>query len=193
MQVYNFYDWDDTLVYTREAQFRAYRDSVRHYLNIQISWDDYNKSFYGNSNSYLMQLGCNSSLIKKIKSLKQDLFLNKYQNYVEVLVKSIPEDHLNIIVSNSDSSTIRRLIEDLNLDFRFLRIIGKDSFEGLRLKPAADLYHLAYNSIGNFNLEADQLNIYEDSRDGLFAALKFSEEIRLRHLAIVYKPVPATR
>jgi FMN phosphatase YigB (HAD superfamily) len=191
--IYNFYDWDDTIVYTRKSQFMAYRDAIKHYTSYKITWEIYNEKFYGRSNTFLAILGCSNTIIEKIKKLKTDLYLHKYLDSIEFIINKFPSDEENFIISNTSTYIIEKILKDNNINSKFSHIIGSDSFNGASRKPSTDLYHFAFSKIKSFNYNLDVIKIYEDSYEGLMSAVNFSQENKIINIFIQYNPHPSTR
>ena len=191
--IYNFYDWDDTIVFTRRAQFKSYRDAIRHYSNYELEWEEYNRVFYGNSDIFLASLLSSQETISKIKKLKSDLYNNIYHKEVILIKKEINPSHTNIIVSNSSKASIERILNLLNIHDQFKSIITRESFLGASRKPSTDLYHYALSTINSFKPDEDTIVIHEDSYDGMISALNFSEQSRIKNIEINYRPHPEIR
>jgi beta-phosphoglucomutase-like phosphatase (HAD superfamily) len=189
----NFYDWDDTIVFTRTAQFYSYRESIKFHLDYDLEWNMFNEKFYGNSNVFLAAMGCNDSEIKLIRKMKSELYLNKYFDQIEVLVKDFEEDSINVIVSNTTEKTILGLIERLNIPSVFEFIVASDSYHGANRKPAPDLYHFAFSKLKNFSCTTDLLTIYEDSYEGAFSALTFIKQANIQNSKLIFMPCPHVR
>lgn len=182
------YDWDDTLVYTREAQFLAYSEAIRHYLNKSLSWELFNKKFYGNSNVFLASIGCDDDLIIKIRELKSRLYIEEYVDKVKLLINEFPKNQKHIIVSNTNKSTIQKILKKFQLESVFSFIVAADAYVGANRKPAPDLFHYAFSKLDAFHPTEDQLSIYEDSYIGATSALNFFQQINILNVKLVYVP-----
>jgi beta-phosphoglucomutase-like phosphatase (HAD superfamily) len=191
MRIWNFYDFDDTLVLTRIAIYRSYRDAFRKVMNIELLWDEFNDKLYSNSNSYMAQLGFTNKNISDVKKEKNKVYIGKHWKDINILKDEFNVDEKHIIVSNTSSDVINSLLKKLKMNNIFADVIGSDIYLGVNRKPAPDLYNYAFSTIlGNFNYDTDWIVIHEDSIYGLHAALSFYEDnkSKIKNFKINYIP-----
>lgn len=186
--VYNFFDWDDTIVFTRRAQYLSYKESLLTILNYDLDWHTYNSKFYGNSGIFLASLGLDTITINNIKNLKNNLLKNKFSSKIELIYSNFKSNEVNLIVSNSTLSTIEVLLDKFQLKHYFAHVIASDSYPGANKKPSSDLYHFAFSKIDSFNLKNDSINIFEDSHSGAIGAINFISESLIPNIKLIFKP-----
>jgi len=189
--IYNFYDFDDTLVSTRPAIYKSYRYAFRKVIDLELPWGEFNSKLYTNANSYMAQLGFTDQRIREVKKAKNEEYLNHYWKDIEVLKTDFNMNEKHIIVSNTTSDVIAAILNKLDMAGPFSNIIGSDIYLGVNRKPAPDLYNYAFSQIEKmFNKEEDTIVIYEDSPFGLNAAMSFYEEHKdkIKKFKIIYVP-----
>jgi len=189
---FNFYDWDDTLVLSRQAIFLSYQRAIAETADHKLDWDEYNTSLYHNANAYLAELGCDNLAIKKIKDLKNLYYTTEYWKEIKILRKEFPKDETHLIITNTSSKVVENLLSKLEMPDVFTHIIGSDIYEGVNRKPAPDLYNFAFSKFRNkFNSEKDEVIIYEDTDWGMNAGISFYEEhkSRIKNFMLIYHPL----
>jgi len=191
--IWNFYDWDDTIVITRWAIYRAYEKAISEVKGYRLSWDEFNKKLYSNSSAYMAEHGWLDDDIKEIKKRKNEYYIEDASS-IEVLIKDFSANEKHLIVSNTSRETITELLPLVGLPYAgfFEHIIGSDIYLGANRKPAPDLYNYAFSRIeSRFIKETDEIVIYEDSIFGLNAALSFYQENKekINNFKIIYKPL----
>lgn len=191
--IWNFYDWDDTIVYTRQSIYFAYKKAIKDVKNYDLGWVEFNEKVYSNSNSYMAQEGYSNEDIAKVKQLKKEYYLEEL-GHIKVLINDFNSSEQHLIVSNTSGSTITEMLPLLGLPSagNFHSVIGSDIYLGVNRKPAPDLYNYAFSRIEkSFVKSQDTIVIYEDSIFGLNAALSFYQEHKdkINNFKIIYKPI----
>lgn len=189
--IYNFWDFDDTLVLTRVAIYKSYRHAFRKVMNLDLPWGVFNSKLYANANSYMAQLGFTDKHMREVKKEKNKIYLERNWTEVVILKDDFSSDEEHIIVSNTTSDVIEAILNKIDMAGPFSNIIGSDIYLGVNRKPAPDLYTYAFSTIKDkFDIETDWIVIHEDSPYGLHAALTFYEEHKdkLKNFRINYIP-----
>lgn len=186
--IWNFYDFDDTLVLTRPAIYKSYRYAFRKVIDLELPWGEFNSKLYVNANSYMAQLGFTDHRIREVKKVKNEEYFNHYWKEVKVLKTDFNANEKHIIVSNTTSDVIDTILTKLNMRTYFSDIYGSDIYYGVNRKPAPDLYNYAFSQI-KFDKE-DTIVIHEDSPFGLSAAMSFYDERKddIKNFKIIYVP-----
>jgi len=190
--IYNFFDWDDTIVSSRESIYLSYKKAIMEVSGYHLSWKEYNDSLYHNANAYLAELGYDNETIKNIKNLKNTYYINSFCDSINVIKTDINSKDINFIVTNTTATVVNQLIPKLNLENVFHNVIGSDAYEGVNRKPSPDLYNYAFAKIRKqFDGEKDQIIIYEDSDWGMQAAISFYQEHKnlVKNFKLVYTPI----
>lgn len=189
--VFNFYDWDDTIVLSRHAIYLSYRHALKEINGFSLTWNDFDKKLYPNANSFMAQNGFSDHEIKDAKKLKNKVYLESYWKDITLLKTEFKKTEKHLIVSNTTADVIYSLIEKLSLGNHFSHIIGADIYLGANRKPAPDLYKFAFKMIEKeFDINNDWVIIHEDSPFGMNAAMSFYDEYqdRIHNFKIIYTP-----
>jgi phosphoglycolate phosphatase-like HAD superfamily hydrolase len=189
--IYNFYDWDDTLVLTRPAIYLSYSYALKKVTGAILPWGEFNTKLYANANAYMAQLGFTEKNMREVKRIKNEVYLQKYWQDVQILKSEFNTSEKHYIVSNTSGDVIESLLDKFEMSHLFQGIIGSDIYLGANRKPAPDLYNYTFSMIEkDFNKDIDWIVIHEDSIYGLNAALSFYEENRdkIKNFKINYIP-----
>jgi len=178
--VFNFYDWDNTLVFTNKALYFAYLEALKPY-GFDFSYDYFMKAIYNDSTAFLKAKGMEDALIAKVKGIKNKLmtkhsFFDLIRENEHIMVNTFQK---NAIVTNTSAELVRKILSMKNptkLE-RMEFVIGSDTVKSR--KPYPNLYIEAFKRIADeFNYEEDELHIWEDSLEGIEAAVRFLRELK---------------
>lgn len=186
---YHFYDWDDTLVLSKEALFLSYQKALAKW-DITFEYQYFIDYIYKDSTSFLKELHFLDEEIKFVKNLKEKYYKEDFFDKIVFKFPKFNPDDKYYIVTNTKASLVEEFIKRKfgNSDM-FDGIIGiEDIGPEEKRKPAPDIYVRAFNIIRNNWKTSDELHIYEDSVVGLTAAVKFIEmyERRIKNFKIHY-------
>ena len=176
---YNFYDWDNTLVFTNKALYFAYLEALKPY-GFDFSYTYFMTAIYNDSTSFLKAKGMNDSLISKVKLHKEELMTIKYFDMIQINSSIHPvHSDFNAIVTNTNANLVNDILEKKNSELRskMVFVLGSDTVK-LR-KPYPNLYIEAFKKIADdFDYVKDTLHIWEDSLEGLESAVRFLRELK---------------
>lgn len=182
--IYRFYDWDDTLVLSRKALYLSYKKALSQW-DIQFEYAYFNDFIYNDATKFLKELNFSDDEIIAIKELKEKLYITEYFDEIIFKMPDFNPNEKYYIVTNTNEKLVTTLLKKKygKID-PFIQIIG--SYNGIKRKPEPDLYNYTFDLIKrNWNHE-DELHIYEDSIEGLSAALKFLDfnKKRIKHFKL---------
>ena len=176
---YNFYDWDNTLVFTNKALYFAYLEALKPY-GLDFSYTYFMTAIYNDSTSFLKAKGMNDELIIKVKLHKEELMVIEYFDLIQMNTEILPiQGNYNAIVTNTNANLVNDILEKKNPKLRnkMQFVLGSDTVK-LR-KPYPNLYIEAFKKIANeFDYVNDKLEIWEDSLEGLESAVRFLRELK---------------
>jgi len=177
--IYNFYDWDNTLVFTNKALYFAYLKALEPY-GFDFSYTYFMDAIYNDSTAFMKGKGLSEEDIKKIKATKERLIETKYFNLIEKNENIVlNRNEFNAIVTNTSAAFVRSLLKSkVAIDHTYFSfLLGSDMV--MVRKPYPNLYIEAFKKIAvDFDYEKDTLKIYEDSLEGIEAATKFLRELK---------------
>lgn len=173
-----FWDWDGTLVNSKTALYASYHYSLRKVLNHKsFNYTYFLENIYRDSKTYLRTFGYSEEEIEKARYVKNAYYLDYFR--FDKLNFDINPNDLNFIVSNTDKSTIIKLLkrngfqENIFIDIITPQIDPKK----IPKKPSPIVYFKAYQKallIDFFPIR--KIEIWEDDYTGLVAAYKFQQE-----------------
>lgn len=182
------YDWDNTLVMSKIALFKAYKAALAEW-NIDINFEVFEGFIYTDASKYLRE-DCNFSEeeIQGIKKRKEEFYINDYfgdliwnwPNFSPITTKYV-------IVTNTSAELVHSMIAKFdkihNTEIlKNVSIIGSYNTDGktYKRKPDPELYIEAFKQyVGKMSVD-DELHIYEDSPEGLASAATFLWQYRKR-------------
>lgn len=176
--VCRFYDWDDTIVLSRKALYLSYKKALEKW-NIQFDFQYFNDFIYNDATKFLLGLKFSMEEIAEIKKLKEQYYMNDFFNEIIFKFPEINPEETYIIVTNTNQDLVKEmLMKKYGTTEYFSNYIG--TYNGIKRKPAPDLYIAAFESIKYKWKPNDELHIYEDSVEGLLSAASFIEMYRKR-------------
>lgn len=184
--IYRFYDWDDTLVLSKEALFLSYQKALAIW-DITFEYQYFVDYIYKDSTSFLKDLHFLDNEIKHVKELKEKYYKEDFFDKVIFKFPKFNKNDKYFIITNTNKELVKYFIKkkfDVEYTDMFEDIIGLDI--NTKRKPSPDLYIKAFNKVRNNWKTSDELHIYEDSVVGLKAAVKFIEmyERRIKNFKI---------
>jgi beta-phosphoglucomutase-like phosphatase (HAD superfamily) len=177
--VYNFYDWDNTLVFTNKALYFAYLEALKPY-GFDFSYTYFMKAIYNDSTAYMRGKGLSESIIKKVKVNKEELIETEFYKLIQKNEAiTLDRNQFNAIVTNTSAVFVRSLLQTkVAIDHNYFSFLLGSDMVKFR-KPYPNLYIEAFKKISkDFDYDKDELRIYEDSLEGLEAATKFLRELK---------------
>lgn len=183
---FQFYDWDDTIVTSKEALYLSYKKALEEW-HLTFDFDYFNDLIYNDSGKYLAEL-CNFSPeeIAEVKRKKEEYYLNDFWPNLKFHWPKYDSDSSYYIISNTSEELIKKMIKkyDRENDTNHLekyKILTSSSNKGsIPRKPQPDLYNAAFKMWISRMKPTDELHIYEDSAEGLLAASLFLHSYKKR-------------
>jgi len=166
-----FFDLDDTLVGTKEANFHAYKEALAD-AGITFSYDDFLRTWGEDSRKFIPRLAPHLS-VDEIEAIRT----NKAEKYQQHLDKTTPNQslitflaamaphHTMVLVTTAKRKNAESLLRAYNLtDYFDYLVLGDDVKKG---KPDPEAYIKALAISG---LVANEVVVFEDSEAGIAAA-----------------------
>ncbi|MFR9523150.1 MAG: HAD family phosphatase [Rikenellaceae bacterium] len=167
-------DFDGTLVDTRQANYRAYRDVMKE-VNFDLEEEQYLNEFFGmRCGEFMRRLGFTDSYeIDRMRRRKIEIYPNHFDSVklnqpLWDFAQSFREQGGKVwIVSTGQTINIKNVMDYLSLNDKIDGLItGADVKNS---KPSAECYLKAMNREG---ITPDQALIFEDSVVGIQAAIE---------------------
>lgn len=162
------FDMDGTLFDTREANFKAYQEALINY-DCHLDYDYFNNFCFGKHyKDFLSNLV--SSDIEKIHNNKK-MHYHKYLDYIKEnkllfnIIELIRNEYYIALVTTASKENTEEILDYFNKKNLFDLILTHNDME--KFKPDPEGFNKA---MLNFNIEAENTIIFEDSETGVEAA-----------------------
>lgn len=172
-------DLDETLVFTNDINFQAYRMALKE-MGYGLTRDAYNKHCIGNSWKYFLPIVAPTATNKKVVEI-HDRKKNLYKEFVGFgqlnqpmfdLVKELKASHHTAIVTTASLKNSQDVMEYFKLNELFDLVVTGDDVANPKPDPEGLMAAANYFGVG----PAETI-IFEDATAGIEAALRFGATV----------------
>ena len=182
----NIYDFDNTLVYTKDCLYYAYKRAVIDVTGRDLLTEEDMLNNEGNSIVELFaRYGIsqrNWDLIKKRKNKIYPQYF-KYMIPNTELINEIKENEINVVCSNSEQYMIEKILRYFNILNKFDKIVGRDTYPNTECKPSPSMF---IKLIDEYDTE-NNIMIYDDSEFGIEGAERTVDYYRQFNLQLPHR------
>lgn len=167
-------DLDGTLFDTADVNYLAYKKALEEY-GFSLSKDYYATNCNGaHYKKYLPKIICeeNWNLIEKIHTRKKEVYpeflyaANKNEHLFAILMSLRTHYHISLVTTASRKNA-EDIINYFNVSDLFDYIVTHEDVKNVKPNPEGFLRAMDY-----FKVDADKTMIFEDSADGILAAIR---------------------
>jgi len=166
-----FFDLDDTLVGTKDANYAAYRDAFAD-TGLELTYEDFSSHWGKDSRQSIPQIAPQLSLdevdyIRHQKSKHYEKYLHTTRPN-EVLINfldSMAKHYITVLVTTAKRKNGQEILRIHGLEEHFTHVIFGDEVTAGKPDPEAYLKALAITK-----LSPEEVVVFEDSENGMTAA-----------------------
>ncbi len=166
-------DLDGTLVDTKEANFRAYREVLKSF-DYHLTAEKYDTVFGVRINEFLQQIGIsNYEYIERIKQQKRRIYpqffnyLTLNKSLLNFIAKYKESGCKTGIISTAQRHNITNVLNYFSITHHFDIVVSGNEITAAKPDPSAYLY-----AMDKLNYKPTETLIFEDSKTGIEAAQK---------------------
>lgn len=172
------FDMDGTLFDTSLVNFYAYKAALNEF-GYDLTEDFFWKEFHGNAYSYFLPLviGENNKDLKAIHTFKKEIYPTflyhaRMNHFLFDTIHVFRNTHHIGLVTSASKQNVNDLLHHFQVFELFDLIVTQESV--VNPKPSSEGYVAAMN---HFNVQPENVVIYEDSEVGLKAALASNAKV----------------
>lgn len=185
------FDFDDTLVKTKEIRYKAIKKAGKKFYNLNISDEDITSQWGKPFNTFIFEVFNKSddpeTLFKNYQSILSDFPNESYPNTNET-IKQLKSKYLLGIISASHKQLINSGMKDVGLEpqlFSFAQSADNTTIH----KPDPDVFLPSLSIFAQSGITKDQILYVGDAPDDYFAA----SAARIHFCAIADRTTPASQ